>query len=276
MSDSEEFASASEGEEEQESQTKDEGQLSEPAQSPKQNSEEDKQQITQPENVQQSQTTQASGGGWGGWGSFLASAVSAVQETLKDDIDNMYNSAKGISENIMALDITGETETAVDNTKAEESSSTQQPKDTVKTDAILKSTETVLSAIDKTLDFTSDLLGNAVLGGYRQLEKANISEKIGDLEKSELFTQGKQVGHTLVANGLTALEAIGSVVGAKAAQALAEARGKQIQQQEQQEEDRKAGKKRKQKKDPTLEALFEDNCGNAHLQVFKFYSLSMF
>jgi hypothetical protein len=44
----------------------------------------------------------------------------------------------------------------------------------------MKSTETVLKAIDNTFDFTADLLGNAVLGGYRTLEAAKIPEKVGD------------------------------------------------------------------------------------------------
>jgi hypothetical protein len=95
-----------------------------------------------------------------------------------------------------------------------------------------------MNAIDKTLDFTSDLLGYAVIvrltnqyisnsqGGYKKIEAAKISEKFDELKQnvgnSDVVSQSRDVGALLVANGLTALEAIGSVVGARAAQGLAD------------------------------------------------------
>jgi hypothetical protein len=53
-----------------------------------------------------------------------------------------------------------------------------------------------------------------------------LGDKIGRLkvnvEQSEVVSQSKEVGENLLAHGLTALEAIGSVIGMQAAQSLAE------------------------------------------------------
>jgi hypothetical protein len=53
-----------------------------------------------------------------------------------------------------------------------------------------------------------------------------LDEKLEGLKQnvgsSKVLSQSRDVGAVLVANGLTALEAIGSVIGTKAAQSLAE------------------------------------------------------
>lgn len=229
-------------------------------------------------------TSEASG--WSGWTSFLTSAVSAVQETLKEDIDTLYTSAVNTTSTLSKTLVPsptddnptvaeGEQQLADDSTsaKAEQHSQNDDRKGFVKTDSILHSTETILSTIDKTLDFTSDLLGNAVLGGYRQIEKANLPEKLGNIEKSLKETVMNEKGLTeVLKSGVGALEMIGSVVGTKATAVLAETRLRQRAEASEYDQNSGDGKKSdgssvKKKRKVNLDDLFEDNCGNAHLQV---------
>lgn len=236
----------------------------------------------------QEQQQQPETASWTGWGSFLSTAVSAVTETLSADVNSLYTTAKDLGGELKKV-----TDTTMDNVYGtldpdyqQDMQQQQQNKDdTLNTDkeasdekkvsskvptgSITHTTESVMKAIDTTFDFTSDLLGNAVMGGYRKLEAANISEKLDTLKQSietnEVLHHGQAVGQTLFANGLSALEAIGSVVGVQAAESLAKAaRGKS----EKSVTVRTVNKKRKM----TLTDYFEDNCGNAHLQALEMLS----
>jgi hypothetical protein len=158
----------------------------------------DQNQQQQKENPQQQPS-----GGWG-WGSWLSSAVSAVTESLQSDVDSLVSTAKDLGGGLKkitvdSIDRVYETLDAPDaplkreangaeqipqvdssdsnannnsegNGGAGITAGTQQTRTVggIPTSAILQSTEGVLGAIDRTLDFTSDLLGNAVLVTQKQ------------------------------------------------------------------------------------------------------------
>lgn len=139
--------------------------------------------------------TSWSGGGWGSW---LSQAVTAVTESLQSDVDSLVSTAKDLGgglKKITVESIDRVYETLDDAPKVpasneiieegqrlagggddddddgDEQRIEKQKADkkinavngSVGTGSILQSTEGVLGAIDRTLDFTSDLLGNAVL-----------------------------------------------------------------------------------------------------------------
>ncbi|CAG8660807.1 1771_t:CDS:2, partial [Paraglomus occultum] len=142
--------------------------------------------------------------GWSSWGSWLSSAVSTATEAIvMGDVDSLYNQANTITTTIRhvaaeQVDRVYETldpDFTNDNT-IRESASNGQPsissenhgsKDKVNQevegqtgDAIRDTAEVLLSTIDKTFDFASNVLGNAVLGGYNKLstESAKLQEQI--------------------------------------------------------------------------------------------------
>ena len=174
MSDSEDFASASEGEESRSTSP------ARPSDKPKSPA---KEHIQSAINETSSNTgNNANNGGWGGWGSWLSNAVAAVQESFNDDMDELMTTAKDLGDTVKkvtedGMDKVYETlEHSPGNDAAErpEGSSTEgvnaetEPKEGergmgIKTGNLLQSTELVLGSIDKALDLTSDLLGNAVL-----------------------------------------------------------------------------------------------------------------
>lgn len=189
---------------------------------------------------------------WTGWGSWLGSAVNAVQESFQDDVNSLLNTAKNIGDTVYET-----LDGPVIDTSSQEKSN-QSTKQAIPTGNLLQSTEVVLGSVDKALDFTSDILGNAVLESYRSIENARLGEKIKDLNQSDVLTNSKEVGHTVIRNGLTALEAIGTVVGNQAARRLAESK-----------DSREPKKTESAVKDWTIEDQFEDNCGMAHLEALE-------
>eukprot|EP00158_Paraphelidium_tribonemae_P009810 Partr_v1_DN28973_c0_g1_i3_m24893 len=227
-------------------------------------------------------------GGWGGWGAFLSSAVNAVSESLQSDMDGLITTAKDLGDGIKkvtedSMDAVYETldpEAAASSAKApptassptSPSSNSTEHENSAKvvTRGITKSTETVLSAIDKTLDFTSDLLGTAVTTSFQTIENAKLGERLGELNARGVVDQSRQTGEVLMKHGLTALEAIGSVIGMNAAKSLAEQRGRVLNQQESSGSVGGGGvSQQKKKRVPKLADYFEDNCGNAHLQALE-------
>ena len=229
------------------------------------------------------------GAGWNAWGSFFKNAVSVVTESLQSDMDGLMTTARDLGEGLKKVTEDGvdrvydvldpghhHSPTAKHGEPSVKVTGTakdgEQPKDEsnvnndevqptspgkIPVSGIVRSTETVLTAIDKTLDFTSDLLGTAVFTGYKTIEAANIPGRLGEVD-------AKHVGQTLVSHGLTALEAIGSVIGTQAAHVLAEQRTRSLN------NDSAAAPKKKRQ--PSIADYFEDNCGNAHLQALEMLS----
>ena len=223
-SSSDEFESASEGE----------SSFDSPARSPKNPAEIAK---TVPEVAPQNQ--------WSGWGSWVNSAYSAVQESFSEDMSSIYTTARDLGDGLRkateegidkvydTLDTGSPTSFAPpaelplpeqpdgsnDQESAQKALSPESRRRAIVTGNLLQSTEVVLGGIDKALDFTSDLLGNAMLGGYRKFESAKLGEKLNEVRRN---VEKSRVGHTLFDHGVTALEAIGSVIGQQAARRLAE------------------------------------------------------
>ncbi|KAJ1960899.1 hypothetical protein IWQ62_004054 [Dispira parvispora] len=71
----------------------------------------------------------------------------------------------------------------------------------------------LLTTLDATFDFASNFLGNAVFGGYRTIEQANLGEKLQRLransEARQKLEESLAVGNTAVQSGLAALENLG-------------------------------------------------------------------
>ncbi|KNE56208.1 hypothetical protein AMAG_02042 [Allomyces macrogynus ATCC 38327] len=71
--------------------------------------------------------------------------------------------------------------------------------------------ETVMSSIDKTLDFASDLLGNAVLTGYRTVasETSKATKRVEELAADPTLSQAVAQSRGLASQGIGALEQLG-------------------------------------------------------------------
>ncbi|KAJ1656353.1 hypothetical protein IWQ61_004056 [Dispira simplex] len=71
----------------------------------------------------------------------------------------------------------------------------------------------LLNTLDVTFDFASNFLGNAVFGGYRTIEQANLGEKLQQLranpETRQKLEESLTMGNTAVKSGLAALESLG-------------------------------------------------------------------
>jgi hypothetical protein len=184
---------------------------------------------------------------WSGWGSFLSSAVSAVAESLQSEVDAVMHTAKDLTDTVYHT---------LDQPPNASHPKEGDPEAPEGSPDVIREPVGVLSAIDKTLDFTSDLLGNAVLESYKQLEKAKSHQMVRD---------GTQVGQKLVQNGLTALEAIGSVVGSKAVEILVADNVRSASNAPVSNTGNDSSKRAP--REMNLLDYFEDNCGNAHLQV---------
>ncbi|KAJ3045231.1 hypothetical protein HDV00_011103 [Rhizophlyctis rosea] len=126
--------------------------------------------------------------------------------------------------------------------------------------------ETFLSAIDKTFDYASNTLGNTLLTGYKKLEEANLGERARaavnnitrDIDQSMRANQTVQSGGAVLNQTFNALESLGktavNMVGAQARQTWS---------------DESAEDKAVKPSRPTIERLFEDNAGSAHLQALQ-------
>ncbi|KAJ1984910.1 hypothetical protein H4R34_000361 [Dimargaris verticillata] len=192
-------------------------------------------------------------GGWGSWGSLLSTATSVysqahqrVAENLKDlSLDDVYAKLDP-DYKPMADKATGtasETSTArTTSAKADQDTdasheqsfahllggltndkeNTSQPPELLvdgkhivdRTGKIVAETgDLLLGTLDKTFDFASNLLGNAVLGGYRTVEDARLAEHLEQLRDNadarERLTASLKIGESAMRSGLGALESLG-------------------------------------------------------------------
>ncbi|KAJ3369104.1 hypothetical protein GGF31_005563 [Allomyces arbusculus] len=71
--------------------------------------------------------------------------------------------------------------------------------------------ETVLTSIDKTFDFASDLLGNAVLTGYRTVasETSKVTKRVEELAADPTMSHAVAQSRGLASQGIGALEQLG-------------------------------------------------------------------
>ncbi|KAJ1965516.1 hypothetical protein H4R35_007056, partial [Dimargaris xerosporica] len=71
----------------------------------------------------------------------------------------------------------------------------------------------LLGTLDKTFDFASNLLGNAVLGGYKTVEDARLAEHLEHLRDNvdarEKLAASLKIGESAMRSGLGALESLG-------------------------------------------------------------------
>ncbi|KAI3640235.1 hypothetical protein MIR68_001113 [Amoeboaphelidium protococcarum] len=226
---------------------------------------------------QQSEKQQQEQPSAGGWSSWLTSAISAVQESLQDDLNEISETAKDIGGKVTKVsDVVGtKVYTTLDggqtvDFRAADDQSVGGGSDNVDdgdgqqvitspNGSIMKGTEVVIKGLDSAMDFTSDLLGNAVLTSIKKLNEVQIQDKLKD---------GQVVGQVLFQNGVGALEAIGSIIGNKTANLLAENRNQQKQKNMQQNK----LKGRRLPRIATVHDYFDDNCGLAHMQALEMLS----
>ncbi|KAI3653622.1 hypothetical protein MP228_001569 [Amoeboaphelidium protococcarum] len=232
--------------------------------------------IKEQQSEKQYQQEQPSAGGWSSW---LTSAISAVQESLQDDLNDLSETAKDIGGKVTKVsDVVGskvyttlDGGQKVDFRVADDQSvgggaggdnvdgGDGQQVITSPNGSIMKGTEVVIKGLDSAMDFTSDLLGNAVLTSIKKLNEVQIQDKLKD---------GQVVGQVLFQNGVGALEAIGSIIGSKTANLLAEKRNQQKEKSMQQNK----LKGRRVPRIATVHDYFDDNCGLAHMQALEMLS----
>ncbi|KNE54561.1 hypothetical protein AMAG_00530 [Allomyces macrogynus ATCC 38327] len=186
--------------------------------------------------------SKSSGWGWASWGANLV--TSAVKSLEQLDVNQVASTAtrlgstvtqvatKGIDRVYATLDPEFQHDEAAQPPASTEndrlagsSSDTQRERATAaKPDAPvaedeverLKRTaghaaETVLSSIDKTFDFASDLLGNAVLTGYRTVasETSKVTKRVEELATDPTMTHAVAQSRGLASQGIGALEQLG-------------------------------------------------------------------
>ncbi|KAJ1911508.1 hypothetical protein IWQ60_010101 [Tieghemiomyces parasiticus] len=187
--------------------------------------------------------------GWGSWSTFLTSAetiysqAQKMTENLKDiSIDDVYakidpdfkraagteaastessDSADGPPNFATLFDRNAEKRvgpTDSSHSQAAEGDVATTQHDTINSldRSVVVAGETgdlLLGTLDKTFDFASNLLGSAVLGGYRTLEQANLSDKLAQLranpEAKQALDRSLKLGENAMRGSLAALENLG-------------------------------------------------------------------
>ncbi|KAI9143186.1 hypothetical protein BKA69DRAFT_1123336 [Paraphysoderma sedebokerense] len=248
-----------------------------------------------------SSQNEASGGwGWASWGaSILTTAVKTIEQNV--DVNTLKTTAERLGTNIKSVTTEGldkvygtlDPDFEKEKQRSQPESAENDPEKSEPTEGreqslttedlkqtAAEATETVLQTIDKTFDFATDLLGNAVLTGYKFVnsESSKLSQRVEGIksqaDKSELVHQSKEVSEKAVKDGLGALEFLGK----KAMDVINETR-KPLLQTPGQNASASWSAESKKPKTPaaiTLKSLFEDNCGNAHLQALEMLSTESF
>ncbi|KAJ3366985.1 hypothetical protein GGF32_000046 [Allomyces javanicus] len=185
-------------------------------------------------------TAKSSGWGWASWGASLV--TSAVKSLEQLDVNQVASTAtrlgstvtqvatKGIDRVYATLDPefqgdeAAQPSTSIENDTSAGSSDAQRERATADADAPapeddverLKRTaghaaETVLSSIDKTFDFASDLLGNAVMTGYRTVasETSKVTKRVEELATDPTMSHAVAQSRGLASQGIGALEHLG-------------------------------------------------------------------
>ncbi|KNE56207.1 hypothetical protein, variant [Allomyces macrogynus ATCC 38327] len=182
----------------------------------------------------------SSGWGWASWGASLV--TSAVRSLEQLDVNQVASTATRLGSTVTQAatksidrvyatldpefqhDEAAQPSASTDNDASAGSSDAQRERATAEPDAPaaedeverLKRTaghaaETVMSSIDKTLDFASDLLGNAVLTGYRTVasETSKATKRVEELAADPTLSQAVAQSRGLASQGIGALEQLG-------------------------------------------------------------------
>ncbi|RKP36315.1 hypothetical protein BJ085DRAFT_36804 [Dimargaris cristalligena] len=186
--------------------------------------------------------TTAAASGWGGWSSLLTSAESIysqahkISENIKDlSIDDVYAKLDPDFKKHTTSPPTAQPTAVSPGPDAERQTfadlldrslaDTAPPTSTNESDpnsaegrvnpAALAADagDSLLGTLDKTFDFASNILGNAVLGGYKTIEQANLAERLTQLrdnpETRQALDNSLWLGESAMKSSLAALENLG-------------------------------------------------------------------